>query len=164
VIRNSSVIPRKLEGAKRYGRTQVEAHRATEAALAPPFSPSPFSDDDSDDDGHKPEPEPEPPAPARPPVFERLSVRAHPGRLSALSVLYGQSGLYGAFVWARRALNRQKMAVSGPGRRRPAAASGQGRRAAARIAAGESAIKRPTPLNALKDAHDRSCSRARSDE
>jgi hypothetical protein len=33
------------------------------------------------------------------------SVRARPGRLSALSVSHSKSLLYGAFVWARRALN-----------------------------------------------------------
>ena len=43
------------------------------------------------------------------------SVRAHPGRLRALSVSHRESGLYGAFVWARRALN-------GPKRRFPATA------------------------------------------
>ena len=39
---------------------------------------------------------------------EALPVRARPGRLSALSVSHSESGLYGAFVWARRALNGQK--------------------------------------------------------
>jgi hypothetical protein len=35
---------------------------------------------------------------------ERVAtVRAHPGQLSALSVSYSKSGLYGGFVWARRA-------------------------------------------------------------
>ena len=33
------------------------------------------------------------------------TVRARPGRLSALSVLHRKSVLYGAFVWARLALN-----------------------------------------------------------
>jgi hypothetical protein len=33
------------------------------------------------------------------------TVRARPGRLSALSVLHSKSSFYGAFVWARRALN-----------------------------------------------------------
>ena len=33
------------------------------------------------------------------------TVRARPGRLSALSVSPSKSVLYGAFVWARRALN-----------------------------------------------------------
>jgi hypothetical protein len=33
------------------------------------------------------------------------TVRARPGRLSALSVFYSKSVLYGGFVWARRALN-----------------------------------------------------------
>ena len=37
-----------------------------------------------------------------------VSVRAAPGRLSALGVFLCKSVLYGAFVWARRALNRQK--------------------------------------------------------
>jgi hypothetical protein len=36
------------------------------------------------------------------------AVRARPGRLSALSVSHSKSGLCGAFVRARRALNRQK--------------------------------------------------------
>jgi hypothetical protein len=36
------------------------------------------------------------------------SVRAVPGRLSALSVFLCKSVLYGAFVWARRALNSRK--------------------------------------------------------
>ena len=38
-----------------------------------------------------------------------------PGRLSALSVFLSRSGFYGAFAWARRALDR-------PNRRRPARA------------------------------------------
>ena len=33
------------------------------------------------------------------------TVRARPGRLSALSISYSKSSLYGAFVWARRALD-----------------------------------------------------------
>jgi hypothetical protein len=37
-----------------------------------------------------------------------VAVRALPGRLSALSVPHNKSGVYGAFVWARRALNSQK--------------------------------------------------------
>ena len=36
------------------------------------------------------------------------TVRAHLGRLSALSVFHSKSVLYGAFVWACRALNRKK--------------------------------------------------------
>jgi hypothetical protein len=36
------------------------------------------------------------------------TVRARSGRLSALSVFLCKSLLYGAFVWARRALNRRK--------------------------------------------------------
>jgi hypothetical protein len=36
------------------------------------------------------------------------TVRARPGRLSALSVSHSESGLYVAFVWARGALNRKK--------------------------------------------------------
>jgi hypothetical protein len=36
------------------------------------------------------------------------SVRAVPGRLSGLSVFLCKSVLYGAFVWARWALNSQK--------------------------------------------------------
>jgi hypothetical protein len=43
------------------------------------------------------------------------SVRPRPRRLSALSILHSKSVLYGAFVWACRALNSQKMAASGPG-------------------------------------------------
>jgi hypothetical protein len=43
------------------------------------------------------------------------TVRAALGRLSALSVSLCKSILYGAFVWARRALNSQKRRVSGPG-------------------------------------------------
>jgi hypothetical protein len=39
-----------------------------------------------------------------------------PGRLSALRVFHSKSFLYGAFVWVRRVLNRQKTAVPGPGR------------------------------------------------
>jgi hypothetical protein len=38
----------------------------------------------------------------------RSTVRARPGRLSAISVFLCKSVLYGAFVWARRALNIQK--------------------------------------------------------
>jgi hypothetical protein len=45
------------------------------------------------------------------------TVRAVPGRLSAISVFLCKSVLYGAFVWARRALNRPK-------RRFPARAGG----------------------------------------
>jgi hypothetical protein len=37
-----------------------------------------------------------------------LTVRAHPGRLNGFGVLRSKSVLYGAFVWARRALNHQK--------------------------------------------------------
>jgi hypothetical protein len=54
--------------------------------------------------------------------------RAHPGRLSALSVSQSKSGLYGAFVWARRALNRQK-------RRFPARADGEALQTSALIGA-----------------------------
>ena len=46
------------------------------------------------------------------------AVRARPGRLSGLSVSHSKSVLYGVFVWARRALKRQKTAFSGPGRMR----------------------------------------------
>jgi hypothetical protein len=35
-----------------------------------------------------------------------LTARARPGRLSTLSVLHQKSVLYGAYAWARRALNR----------------------------------------------------------
>ena len=51
-----------------------------------------------------------------------LSLAAHadrpdpPGRLSDLSVFHSESGSYGGFVWARRALNSRKTPVSGPGR------------------------------------------------
>ena len=38
-----------------------------------------------------------------------------PRRLSALRVFLCKSVLYGAFVWARRALNGPKTAVPGPG-------------------------------------------------
>jgi hypothetical protein len=44
------------------------------------------------------------------------TVRARRGRLSALSVSLCKSVFYGTFVWARRALNSQKTAVSGPAR------------------------------------------------
>ena len=37
-----------------------------------------------------------------------LTVRARPGRLSALSVSRSKSVLHGAFVWARRALDGRK--------------------------------------------------------
>jgi hypothetical protein len=37
------------------------------------------------------------------------TVRARPGRLSALCVFHSKSVLYGGFVWARRALNRRKL-------------------------------------------------------
>jgi hypothetical protein len=62
------------------------------------------------------------------------TVRARPGRLSALRVFHIKSTLYGAFVWARRALNSPKRrfparAARGAGRHRraddlPAAAGG----------------------------------------
>ena len=42
-------------------------------------------------------------------LSHEISVRARPGRLSALSGFYSESVLYGAFVWARGALNRQKL-------------------------------------------------------
>jgi hypothetical protein len=42
------------------------------------------------------------------PNWQDPTVRARPGRLSALSVFLLKSILYGAFVWARRVLNRQK--------------------------------------------------------
>jgi hypothetical protein len=41
-----------------------------------------------------------------------LSVRAVPGRVSAISVFLCKSVLYGAFVWAHRALNSQKRRFS----------------------------------------------------
>jgi hypothetical protein len=40
--------------------------------------------------------------------------RAHPGRLSALSVSRSKSVLYGAFVWAPKALNRRKRRFPAP--------------------------------------------------
>ena len=40
--------------------------------------------------------------------IELITVRARPGRLSALSVSHSKSILYGAFVWACRALNSSK--------------------------------------------------------
>ena len=36
------------------------------------------------------------------------AVRARPGQLRALSILHSESFSYGAFVWARRALNSPK--------------------------------------------------------
>jgi hypothetical protein len=42
------------------------------------------------------------------------TVRATRGRLSVLSVFLCKSVLYGAFVWARRALNRRKRRFSAP--------------------------------------------------
>jgi hypothetical protein len=42
------------------------------------------------------------------PHHDRATVRAVPGRLSAISLFLCKSGLYGAFVCARRALNSQK--------------------------------------------------------
>ena len=54
------------------------------------------------------------------------TVRALPGRLSALSVFRFKSVLYGAFVWARRALKHQK-------RRFPARAVAQQRLGAAAV-------------------------------
>jgi hypothetical protein len=58
------------------------------------------------------------------------------GRLSALSVFLFKSVLYGAFVWARRALNRQK-------RRFPA-------RAVPREFHGAVSISGPSRLGAVK--------------
>ena len=49
---------------------------------------------------------------------ETTTVRALPGLLSAISVFLYKSVLYGAFVWARRALNSQKTTVSVPSCRR----------------------------------------------
>jgi hypothetical protein len=54
---------------------------------------------------------------------ELFAVRARPGRSSALSISHSKSVLYGAFVWARGALNRRKrmywirinVYISGPG-------------------------------------------------
>ena len=42
------------------------------------------------------------------------TVRALPGRLRALSVFHSKSILYGAFVWARRALKHQKRRFPAP--------------------------------------------------
>jgi hypothetical protein len=39
---------------------------------------------------------------------QQLTVRAAPGRLSALSVLHSKLGLYSTSVWARRARNCRK--------------------------------------------------------
>jgi hypothetical protein len=70
--------------------------------------------------------------PTRAPLLGNLTtVRARPGRLSALSVFHSKSVLYGDFVWARRALNRKKWrfrarAVGGNG---PRGAQGGGSRA-----------------------------------
>jgi hypothetical protein len=55
----------------------------------------------------------------RPTRGGEYTVRAHPGRLSALSVFPSKSILHGVFLWARRALNR-------PFRRFPARAAGEG--------------------------------------
>jgi hypothetical protein len=41
-------------------------------------------------------------------LSHEISARARPGRLSALSSFHSKSVLYGAFVWERGALNRQK--------------------------------------------------------
>ena len=55
---------------------------------------------------------------------DALPQRSGPGRgvYASLSVSHSESVFYGAFVWACRALNRQKTAGSGPG-------SGEGGRA-----------------------------------
>ena len=50
---------------------------------------------------------------AQPPLrelFDRIDADSpgRPGRLSGLGVSHSKSVLYGAFVWARRALNNQK--------------------------------------------------------
>jgi hypothetical protein len=45
--------------------------------------------------------------------------RARPGRLSALSVFHSRLGLYGAFVWACRALNIQNRRFPARAGRRP---------------------------------------------
>ena len=37
-------------------------------------------------------------------MCEGCTVRARPGRLSAFSILYSKSSLYGIFVWVRRVL------------------------------------------------------------
>ena len=51
-------------------------------------------------------------------VWVELTVRAHPGRSSARSVSHSEYVLYGAFVWARRALKRQKRRFPAPPCRR----------------------------------------------
>jgi hypothetical protein len=40
---------------------------------------------------------------------DKLAVWARPGRLSTRSVIHSESVFYGAFVCARRALNRPKL-------------------------------------------------------
>jgi hypothetical protein len=62
-----------------------------------------------------------------------VTVRAVPGRLSALSVFLLKSILYWAFVWARRALNDPKTAGSGAGRTRRTGATRGTRRGASRV-------------------------------
>jgi hypothetical protein len=54
------------------------------------------------------------------------AVRTCQGRLSALSVFHGESVLYGAYLWARGVLNRQK-------RRFPARADARRRRGRRRL-------------------------------
>jgi hypothetical protein len=93
------------------------------------------------------------------------TVRARPGRLSALSVSHSKSGLYGAFVWGRRALNR-KNGGSRPGQvlrslpekeRFELELLESGKRMDVKLATGGAAIKCPSPLNVLKDTYDHSC-------
>jgi hypothetical protein len=52
-------------------------------------------------------------------------VRARPGRLSVIRVIHSASVSCGGLlhIWACRALNRPRTAVSGPGRRTPRAPS-----------------------------------------
>jgi hypothetical protein len=41
-------------------------------------------------------------------VFWAATVRAHPGRLSHLTIFHSKSGFYGTFVWMCRVLNGRK--------------------------------------------------------
>ena len=64
---------------------------------------------------------------------------AYPGRLNDLSVPHSKSVSHGAFVWARRALNGRKTAVSGPG---SGGAGGRGAADRARASAARSTLRR----------------------
>ena len=64
-------------------------------------------------------------------IIEGATVRAAHGRLSALSIFLCESVLYGAFVWARRALKSPKLwfsARAGSERRGRCCPAGPGRR------------------------------------